>query len=302
MKVGFIGLGTMGGPMAANIARGGHELTVFDVNENAVLDAVAAGACAAADAKACAADADMVITMLPNPADVEAVALGAKGAAGFIQVLQPNAIYVDMSTGDPEVVRQLGTHVASEGAHMLDCPVGRTRENAVAGTLALMCGGDDDIIDRAEPILMCMGELMFRCGALGAGMVTKLTNNLLATAVLAASSEALVLGAKAGLSLHHMISVFDSTAARNHHINVSMQNKVFRSDYTPSFPVRLGEKDIRLALCMAAALDVDAPIGRATHAAINAAIDAGFDNEDITSILRPVEDAAGLTLRLEDKT
>src|SRR5690348_8901011 len=192
MNVGFIGLGTMGAPMARNILDKGHRLIVADVVPAAVAALVAGGATAAATPKEVAAASEIVITMLPDAPDVEHVALGPDG---IVAGIRPGAIYIDMSTIDPETTRRVGEAIAAKGASMIDSPVGKTADHAVAGTLTLMVGGDAGVIARCRPVLDCMGADFFHCGGLGAGQTMKLINNLLATAVSEASIEALVTGA-----------------------------------------------------------------------------------------------------------
>ncbi|MEO8977823.1 MAG: NAD(P)-dependent oxidoreductase, partial [Casimicrobiaceae bacterium] len=210
MKVGFIGLGTMGAPMARNILAKGHQLVVFDVAQQAVNGLTAAGATPAATPAAVATASDVVITMLPDAPDVERVALGA---GGIVEGIRKDAIYIDMSTIDPGTTRKVGAAIAARGASMLDCPVGKTADAAVSGTLTLMVGGDAAVIARCRAVLDCMGTDFFHCGALGAGETVKLINNLLATAIGEATVEALVTGVKSGITLATMMSVFKTTMA-----------------------------------------------------------------------------------------
>ncbi len=294
-SVGFIGLGTMGGPMARNVLKGGHALTVHDISDRAVAALVAAGATAAASPREVAAASDVVITSLPDAPDVEAA---AEGADGILAGLRPGAVYVDMSTIDPETTKRVGAKVAAKGAAMLDSPVGKTVEHAVAGTSTLMIGGDPAVIERVRPVLECMGESLIRCGDLGMGQAMKLTNNLLASVLIAASSEALVAGAKAGLSLETMVSVLRTTMAWNQQLAVAMHNRALKGDFAPGFMVRLAHKDCRLAMAMNADLGLEAPIGAATVATLAEAIDKGYADADVGAVLKLREDAAGVSVRL----
>jgi len=225
MKVGFIGLGTMGAPMARNVQKKGHALVVFDVNRASVDALVASGATAAASPKDVAAASDIVITMLPDAPDVERAALGHDG---IVHGIRPGAIYVDMSTIDPGTTRKVGAAIHAKGAAMIDSPVGKTADAAVAGTSTLMIGGDPGVVARARPVLECMATDLFLCGPLGAGQTMKLINNLLAAAIGEASVEALVAGTKAGLTLDLMMSVLRTTMAWNQHLAVSMPKRVAR--------------------------------------------------------------------------
>jgi 4-hydroxybutyrate dehydrogenase/sulfolactaldehyde 3-reductase len=293
--VGFIGLGTMGGPMARNVLKGGHALTVHDISEKAVAGLVAAGATAAASAREVAAASDVVITSLPDAPDVEAA---GDGPDGIIAGLRPGAVWVDMSTIDPETTKRIGAKVAARGGAMLDSPVGKTVEHAIAGTSTLMIGGDPAVIERVRPVLECMGESLIRCGDLGMGQAMKLTNNLLASVLIAASSEALVAGAKAGLSLGTMIDVLKTTMAWNQQLAVAMHNRALKGDFAPGFMVKLAHKDCRLAMAMNGALGLEAPIGAATVATLKEAMDAGLAEADVGAVLKLREDAAGVSVRL----
>ena len=161
MKVGFIGLGTMGAPMARNVMKGGHSLTVYDVNQAAMKGLVAEGAAAARSPKDVAAVSEIVITMLPDGPDVERAALGPDG---ILEGIRAGAIYVDMSTIDPAVTRKVGAAMTAKGVAMVDSPVGKTAEFAVQGKLTLMVGGPADAIARCRPVLDCMGTDFFHCG------------------------------------------------------------------------------------------------------------------------------------------
>jgi len=161
--VGFIGCGMMGQPMARNLQEHGHAMVVFDVVEAALLPLVEGGARAAASPREVAASCDVVITMLPDAPDVEQAALGPDG---IIEGLGPDAVYVDMSTIDPGTTQRIGEAFAARGLRSMDCPVGRTQDHAVAGTLLLMAGGEAATIERARPVLMCMGETLVVCGSI----------------------------------------------------------------------------------------------------------------------------------------
>jgi len=293
--VGFIGLGTMGRPMALNILKHGHPLVAYDIAEAAMAPLLAAGARGAASPAEVARAADVVITMLPEPADVERAATGPDGV---IDGLRPDGIYVDMSTIDPGTTRRIGEAFARRGLRMLDCPVGRTQDHAVAGTLILLAGGDAAAIEAARPVLLCMGETLFPCGPLGCGQAMKLVNNGLAASILEANAEALVTGAKAGLGLDLMREVIANTMAANAGLATALPKKALAGDFTPGFMLRLAQKDVRLALELAEASGVPAPALRAALGALAAAAEQGMAADDISSLLRVREREAGVELRL----
>ncbi|TPM32838.1 NAD(P)-dependent oxidoreductase [Mesorhizobium sp. B2-3-4] len=294
-SIGFVGLGTMGAPMARNVLKAGHALTVFDLNPASVARLVDAGAKAAASPREVAAGAEVVITMLPDAPDVEAAVLGADGIG---HGLKPGSLYIDMSTIDPQTTQRIGAWLAARGVDMLDSPVGKTVEHAIAGTSTLMIGGDAALVERARPILSSMGADLIHCGALGMGQAMKLTNNLLASVLITASSEALVAGAKAGLTLDTMVSVLKTTMAWNQQLAVAMHNRALKGDFEPGFMVKLAHKDCRLALAMNEALGLEAPVGAATLAVLAETMDAGMAGKDVGAVLKLREDAAGVQVRL----
>jgi 4-hydroxybutyrate dehydrogenase/sulfolactaldehyde 3-reductase len=295
MIVGFIGLGTMGGPMAQNVLRKGHRLVVADVHPGAVATLTALGATAAATPKDVAAVSEIVITMLPDAPDVQRVALGADGIVAGIRA---GSIYIDMSTIDPATTRTVGAAIAAKGAAMIDSPVGKTADAAVSGTLTLMVGGDAQVVARCRPVLDCMGTDFFHCGALGAGQTMKLLNNLLATAVSEASIEALVAGTKSGLALDMMMSVLRTTMAWNNALAIALPKRPLAGDFQPGFMMKLAHKDCRLALQMVEALGVSAPVGHAAFASLAEGLQKGLQDHDVGALLKLREDGAGVKVRL----
>lgn len=296
MRVGFIGLGTMGAPMARNVMKGGHALTAFDVSADALGALAAEGAVPARSPREAAAGQDVVITMLPDGPDVERVALGPEG---ILAGIAPPAIYVDMSTIDPAVTRKVGAAMAGKGVTMIDSPVGKTAEFAVLGKLTLMVGGPADAIARVRPVLDCMGTDFFHCGELGAGEAMKLVNNLLATVLLEASSEALVAGAKSGLTLDTMLAVMKTTMAWNNQMAMAMQKRPLAGDFQPGFMLKLAHKDCRLALAMYESLGVSAPAGRAAFASLEEGRRKGMDDLDVGALLKLREEEAHVNVRLK---
>jgi 3-hydroxyisobutyrate dehydrogenase-like beta-hydroxyacid dehydrogenase len=285
----------MGAPMARNILAKGHSLIVCDVVPEAVASLAAAGAIAALTPREVAAGAEIVITMLPDAPDVERVALGTDG---IVAGLRPGSVYVDMSTIDPATTRRIGAAIAAKGAAMIDSPVGKTADAAVAGTLTLMVGGPADVIARCRPLLDCMGTDFFHCGDLGAGQTMKLLNNLLAQTIGTANVETLVAGVKAGLTLDTMLSVLRTTMAWNNQLAIAMPKRSLVGDFKPGFMVKLAHKDCRLALQMVDALGVRSPVSHATLDALDDGMKSGIGNDDVGAMLKMREEAAGVTVRL----
>jgi 3-hydroxyisobutyrate dehydrogenase-like beta-hydroxyacid dehydrogenase len=293
--IGFIGLGTMGAPMARNLLRKGHRLTVHDIAPAAMAALAADGAAVATTPRAAAAASEIVVTMLPDAPDVEAA---AQGPDGILAGLRPGGVWIEMSTIDPGTSRRLGAALRAQGSDMVDSPVGKTAEHAVSGTLTLMVGGADDTIARVRPVLDAMGTDFFHCGALGAGHAMKCLNNLLATTLVAINAEVLVAGVKAGLTLDVMTAVMQKTMAWNNQLAVAFPGRPLRGDFDPGFMLRLAHKDCRLGLEMIRDMGLAAPVGTATLAACQEGLDQGLGRKDVGVLLAMREAPSGVTVRL----
>ena len=294
MKVGFIGLGVMGAPMAENIVRGGHELTVYDRSPEAVARLVKAGARAAANPREVGAASEIVVTMLPEPQHVEQVVLGPDGLA---ETLPKGGIVIEMSTIDPQTSRRVGDVLRARGMELVDSPVGKTSEHAVTGTLTLMVGGNAPAIERAMPVLKCMGTDTYFCGGPGTGHAMKITNNLLATTIMVANTEALAIGIKAGLTLELMQEVMRTTMAWNQQFAVAMPKKAFLGDDSPGFAVRLACKDVRLACELAEQQGFTAEVGRAAQRTMEQAIARDLGDRDTAVLMKIREEQLGIQVR-----
>ena len=293
--VGFIGLGTMGGPMALNVLRKGYAVKGFDLSSAALQKLKEAGGATAGSPKEAAQGVDILITMLPDGPDVERAILGEDGA---IYGLKSGAIVIDMSTIDPTYTRRIGKVLAERGIRMVDSPVGKTADHAIAGTLTLIVGGEEKVVEEVRPVLDCMGTDFFYCGGLGMGEAMKLANNFLANTILSATAEALVMGVRAGLSLETMMSVMKTTMAWNNQLGVSLPKKALADDFSLGFMVRLAEKDHRLAVQMAKALGVETPVGSAAFDVLKQASGNGLADLDVSAVLRLREEQAGVKVRL----
>jgi 3-hydroxyisobutyrate dehydrogenase-like beta-hydroxyacid dehydrogenase len=297
MKVGFVGLGVMGGPMALNILKGGHDLTVFDLNPEAVARLTKAGAKAANSPREVGAASEVVVTMLPEPHHVEKVVLGEDGVAAG---LQPNGIVIDMSTIDPQSSEKIAEELRQRGFHMVDSPVGKTSEHAETGTLTLMVGGEPEIIERVKPVLDCMGNETYLCGGPGMGHAMKMTNNVLATTIMAATVDALALGAKCGLTLDLMLDVMKTTMAWSSQLGVAMPKKAFKGDDSPGFMVKLACKDVRLANEAAKAMGFEPLTAIGAQRTLEQAMEKGFADRDTAALMLIREHELGVKVRPGD--
>jgi 4-hydroxybutyrate dehydrogenase / sulfolactaldehyde 3-reductase len=298
MTVGFIGVGTIGAPMARNIQKAGFPLIVCDSNTAATDSFVRAGARALTRASEVAAASDLVITMLPDSPDVEAVATGPNGIAAGIR---PGCIYMDMSTIDPGTTRRVAVAIHAVHARMLDAPVARSVEDAVKGTLAIMVGGTASDLAEVRPVLDTMGNHIVHAGALGNGHALKLVNNYISAGILAVHAEALAFGMQAGLSLEKIVELVGSTGASSAHLLKIQAVKSFVGDFTRGFMTKLAAKDIRLALAMAKAAGVGTPMGLGLQAALKETCDKGYATDDLSSVVRVREDEAGVKIRFAGK-
>lgn len=291
-KVAFIGLGTMGGPMARNILKGGHALAVFDFHQ-AALDKFSESPARRAMTPADAADgAEIVVTMLPTSADVEAVMFGSDGAA---QRMAAGSLLIDCTTAAPHRSIALGKQLADKGIRMIDAPVGRPPWDAQAGTLMFMVGGEEDDIATARPVLDCMGNEIIRCGSQGSGATVKVINNYMSVSGMVLAAETLAFGRKAGLDRDILLKVLQSTVAGRGAINVLYPKKVLAGDLTPLFAMRLAHKDLGLALELGGRLGVPLGMGAAGREELGLGQAWGRMEEDVTAILLVLEDVAQAT-------
>lgn len=294
-RLGYVGLGMMGGGMATHLLKRGYPVTVFDLDEAAMERVLEFGAERGASPRAVAEASDVIITSLPNPAIVEAVALGPDG---ILEGARPGLIYIDMSSIEPETTRRVGAALAQRGARMLDVPVGKGPPAAASGELTLMVGGDSAVVDQCADILDTLGSQRHYCGPLGMGVTTKLVNNLLSCSIAALVGEALAIGAKAGLDPTVMHAVMTNTAADNAHLRNGFPNRVFPGSFVPNFKLSLAHKDLGLATALAARLGVPSLMGLAAHQVHTLALGAGLADEDQTACIKVYEACSGVPVRV----
>lgn len=281
-KVGFVGLGQMGGAMSANLIKAGHALRVYDLSADAMAASVAGGAAATTSPSDAATGVEVVFTMLPVGTIVEAACFGPDGIA---QGIAEGAVVVDMSTILPTETKRIGERLATHGIGMVDAPVGRTSAHAVSGTSTFMVGGAPDDIETVRPLLMAMGEQVTVCGPLGSGATMKLVNNYISAVVNLATAEGLAMGLKAGLDLETMAEVLSHTPAGRGHITTTWPQKAMLDEPSPAFMLDLATKDLGLAVELAAALKVPLATGAVSRQVYQVAQAKGYGRDDWTTAI-----------------
>lgn len=287
-SIGLVGLGIMGRPMGRNLMKAGYPLTVHDVDRRAVDELVAEGATAGTSPRQVAAETDVLITMLPDSPQVSEVYAGPDGA---FEALRPGWLAIDMSSIAPATARDLAARAAAGGAEMLDAPVSGGDKGAIAGTLSIMVGGSGEGFARALPILEAMGKTIVHVGPAGAGQVVKVCNQVVVAVVIEAVSEALVLGAKAGVDPARIADVLQGGLAQTKVLELRREN-MLSGRFDPGFRIRLHLKDLKNALDLARQEGVALPATAEVEQLMQAARVAGRGEYDHSGLLTVVEDLA----------
>jgi 3-hydroxyisobutyrate dehydrogenase len=298
MKVGFVGLGHMGGPMSRNILAAGHDLVAHDLHREAGTALVAAGAAWAASPRETAPGRDVVITMLPTPRQVEEVLLGP---AGLLDGLCPGAVWIDMSTSVPAVADRVRAVAAPRGIEVLDAPVSGMASGARAGTLQIFVGGDAGTYQRARPLLEAMGdpERILHVGPHGAGYTVKLMINLLWFAHLTATAEVLTVGAAAGVDLATLRRCLLASPAASNFLERDVLSVLHHGDYDESFALALACKDLGLAIDLARDTGVPAEVGALVEQIYRRARAQYGDTGGEMLPIKLLEDLTGAPLRID---
>src|SRR4051812_12474749 len=292
-RVGLIGLGSMGRGIGKNLLKHGFPLTVFDVNLAAIEPLQQQGAEGVESPRAVAERSDVVVTVLPNGPDVEAVAFGQDG---IVEGAKPGTIVMDCSTIDPPVSIALHARLAERGIRMVDAAMGRGSDQANEGTLLFMVGAEPADFEGVRPLLEAAGADIFHVGPPGHGITLKIVHNLLSMTMLAASSEAMVLAAKAGLNLHRTLEVLQASTTGHGHLRYSIPNQTLTGDYTPGFRMVLGQKDLRLGRNLATSLGVPLATLAVSGELFTAAVARGRGDWSSPAIATVLEEIVGLRL------
>lgn len=287
--LGFIGLGRMGAPMGRRLIEAGHSLVVHDVRAETVRSFQELGASPAGSAKEVADRVETVLVSLPTPSIVEQVVIGEGGIIDGRTV----RCVVDMSTTGTTMARRIAARLAERGIHHVDSPVSGGASGAAKGTLAVMVSGPEEDYERLKPILSVIGKV-FRIGeSAGMAQTMKLVNNLLSATALAASSEAMVMGVKAGLDPAVMLDVINAGSGRNSATQDKFPGAILSRNFDSGFATELMYKDVRLCLNEAEALDVPMPVASAVHQLWQLARVRIGGDQDFTTIVKLIEEWAG---------
>jgi len=296
IKVGIIGLGQMGSHVAGRLLCEGVPLVAYDINPEALQRIVDKGAVAASSPADVARQCNILLTVLPNGPHVSSV---AEGEEGVLASGNPDLMWLEMSTIDPEVTRNVSAKCIQKDIQMIDTAIGGLTVDAEAGRLLFMVGGSDEDFEKASEFLAYLGRSV-HCGATGAGVTMKLINNQLAGVTLAATIEALLMGRKAGLRFADMREVLSGTAANNAHLHRALPERIIKRDFEDGFGMNLMVKDAGLALDLAQRLGTPQTLGAIVQQLRQRAINQGWGDKDTTIIAKVFEELANTDLAFEE--
>ena len=294
--VGFIGLGNMGGGMSLNIQKAGYPMVVYDLREEVTKPLLEGGARLAGSPAEVARLSDVTFTSLPGPREVEAVATGPEGV---LEGIQPGAIYVDLSTSRPTLIRQIEPQFRQKGAHVLDAPVSGGKSGAATRNLAVMVGGEREIFERTKPLLDAFGDKVFYAGSIGAGSVSKLVHNMIGHGVRQAIAEGLTLGVKAGVEAEALWEcVRRGSLGRMNVLHEGIARTVFRGEFEPaSFALSLARKDVGLATDLGREFNVPMPVANLAEQIAIEAMNRGWGDKDSSVTFLLQEEQASVEVR-----
>jgi 3-hydroxyisobutyrate dehydrogenase-like beta-hydroxyacid dehydrogenase len=297
MRIGFIGLGNMGGPMALNIIRAGHEVTVHDVRREAGAPHLEAGAKWADSAREIAAQCDVIMTSLPGPRDVEAVALGE---TGIIHGARSGSTYVDLSTNSPTVIRHINALLKQKGVDVLDAPVSGGVAGARKASLGVFVGGDEAAFRRVQAVLSAIGDKVSYIGPSGSGAIAKLVHNQIAICTSAVIAEAFTMGVKAGVAPDALFkAVRDGAFGQGNFLNM-LPRVIFKGAFDRAFfALKLARKDLGLATEVAREFNVPMALASTVEQDLIAGLVSGLGDKDASAAFTIQEDRAGVKVRSE---
>jgi len=295
--VGFVGLGTMGGRMASNLQKAGFKLVVHDLHRQAASHHLNAGATWAETPRALAAQSDVIFSSLPEPTDVEAVALGPDG---LVAGIKPGAAYFDLSTNAPSVVKKIHAAFAEKGAHMLDAPVSGGPAGAASRKLAIWVGGDGGAFKAHKAVLDAMGDKAAYIGAIGSATVAKLVHNMSGYAVVCALAETFAMGVKAGVEpLALWQAVRQGAAGRRFTFDALIDQFLPGTYDPPAFSLKLAHKDVSLANALGRELGVPMRLCNLTLAEMTEAMGRGWGGRDSRVVMKLSQERAGVDIAVD---
>ncbi len=292
-RIGFIGLGAMGGAMAGYLAKNGYAVTGYDVNPARAEAAARAGVARAASPAEAARGADVVMSSLPTAAAVRAAYLGPDGVLARAGA---GAVLVDLSTIDPDTWKEVARAAAAQGLACLDAPVSGGPVEAGSGKLVFIVGGEERVLEHCRPISVTLGTEIHHVGPLGSAQVVKIVNNVMSMGNVAVAAEAMVLGVKAGMDPQRLFDILSTSGGRSHHFLKRFPN-VLAGDFEPRFSIALSRKDLGLATRLAESLGVPMLTMSIVRQVYEAAAAAGLDGRDMAAVTALFERWAGVEVR-----
>ena len=290
--IGFIGLGIMGKPMAINLIKVGYSLVVHDVNQSVVDELVQNGAVDGQSSKGVGDKCRIIFTMLPDGPEVEEVICGPEGIS---EVIRPESIVVDLSSISPTVSKSVAEKLRQKQAHYVDAPVSGGEPGAIAGTLAIMVGGDEQIVEKVKPLLAHMGKSVVRVGYIGAGQTVKLVNQILVALHIGAMGEAMLLAKKCNVDCKQTYEATKNGLAGSNVLNAKVP-LVLDRNFEPGFKMKLHKKDLCNAMSVAEELGLELPLAKTIQKLLNNLVETGHGEEDHGGLVQALEKLNDLTI------
>jgi len=289
-RVGFCGLGTMGAAMAANLARAGFPLTVWNRTPGRAGALLDLGASEAATARALAADCDVIVTCVSDTPDVEVLLFGADGVAAGVR---PGSLVIDCSTISPSATRGFAARLAASGVQLVDAPVSGGSEGAQKGTLTIFVGGEAADVERARPVLAGMGKTITHLGLIGSGQAAKAVNQVILAGAYLGVAEGMVLATKAGLDVGQLVTALSGGAAQSW-VLANRSGRMIANEYPLGFKVALHRKDLGIALDLAGEVGAALPVSALCEQLETGLVAQGHADEDMSAVARTIRALAGL--------
>ena len=287
-RIAVLGMGQMGSGMAGRLAEAGHEVIGYDINPATRVALAKSGMAMADSIKAALSGREIILTSLPDPKAVQAAWLGE---GGLIALADPGSLCIELSTIDPQTMREVGEAAAKRGLDVVDCPVSGSPAEARLGKLVLIAGGERQTVNRAEPILLSLGETWKYTGGVGTAKVVKLVNNMMSMGNVLIACEAFALGTAAGVEPETLYDVLSVSGGRSHHFTKRFPNAL-KNNFDPGFKMELGEKDLALSIDLGRAMKMPTPGASTVRELFAMALSEGYRGRDIVALLQMYQDWA----------